>query len=70
MTTGTSDFVIGGIRICLGVYDDQNQMFQWISLISFPLNLLLVRSHQAEIKWVNHCKASYPRTQQHDQSVG
>ena len=40
-------FVIGGIRTCLGVSDDP--MFLWISSNSYPLNLLLVRSHQAEI---------------------
>ena len=40
-------FVIGGIRTCLVVSDDQ--MFLWISSNSCPLNLLLVRSHQAEI---------------------
>ena len=40
-------FVIGRIRTCLGVSDDP--MFLWISSNSCPLNLLLVRSHQAEI---------------------
>ena len=40
-------FVIGGICTCLGVFDDP--MFLWISSNSCPLNLLLVRSHQAEI---------------------
>ena len=40
-------FVIGGIRTCLGVSDDP--MFLWISSNSCPLNLLLVRSRQAEI---------------------
>ena len=40
-------FVIGGIRTCSGVSDDP--MFVWISSNSCPLNLLLVRSHQAEI---------------------
>ena len=40
-------FVIGGIHTCLRVFDDP--MFLWISLNSCPLNLLLVRSHQAEI---------------------
>ena len=39
--------MIGGIRTCLGVSDDP--MFLWISSNSCPLNLLLVRSHQAEI---------------------
>ena len=39
--------MIGGIRTCLGVSDDP--MFLWISSSSCPLNLLLVRSHQAEI---------------------
>ena len=39
-------FVLGGIRTCLGVSSDA--MFLWISS-SCPLNLLLVRSHQAEI---------------------
>ena len=45
-------FVIGGIRTCLEVSDDP--MFLWISSNSFPLNLLLVRSHQAEIIIVKH----------------
>ena len=40
-------FVIGGIRTCLGVSNDP--IFLWISSNSCPLNLLLVRSHQAEI---------------------
>ena len=40
-------FVIGGIRTCLGVSDDA--MFLWIFSNSCPLNLLLFRSHQAEI---------------------
>ena len=39
--------MIGGIRTRLGVSDDP--MFVWISSNSCPLNLLLVRSHQAEI---------------------
>ena len=39
--------MIGGIRTCLGVSIDP--MFLWISSNSCPLNLLLVRSHQAEI---------------------
>ena len=39
--------MIGGIRTCLGVSDDP--MFRWISSNSCPLNLLLVRSYQAEI---------------------
>ena len=39
--------MIGGIRTSLGVFDDL--MFLWISSNSCPLNLLLVRSHQAEI---------------------
>ena len=39
--------MIGGIRTCLEVSDDP--MFLWISSNSCPLNLLLVRSHQAEI---------------------
>ena len=39
--------MIGGIRTCLGVSDDL--VFLWISSNSCPLNLLLVRSHQAEI---------------------
>ena len=39
-------FVLGGIRTCLGVSTDP--MFVWISLNSSPLNLLLVRSHQAD----------------------
>ena len=40
-------FVIGGIRTCLGVSDDPK--FLLISSNSCALNLLLVRSHQAEI---------------------
>ena len=44
--------MIGGIRTCLGVSDDP--MFLWIFLNSCPLNLLLVRSHQAEIIIVKH----------------
>ena len=40
-------FVIGGIRTCLEIYKDL--MFLWISSNSSPLNLLLVRSHQAKI---------------------
>ena len=40
-------FVIAEISNCLGAFDDP--MFLWISLNSCPLNLLLVRSHQAEI---------------------
>ena len=40
-------FVIRGIRTGLGVSDDP--MFLWISSKSCPLNLLLVRSHQAKI---------------------
>ena len=39
--------MIGGIRSCLEVSDDP--MFLWISSNSCPLNLLFVRSHQAEI---------------------
>ena len=39
--------MIGEIRTYLGVSDDP--MFLWISSNSYPLNLLLVRSHQAEI---------------------
>ena len=58
-------FVIGGIRTCLGVSYDP--MFLWISSNSCPLNLLLVRSHQAEIIIV---KRLYPRTQQRDQGAG
>ena len=45
-------FVIGGIRICLGVSVDP--MYLWISSNSYQLNLLLVRSHQAEIIIVKH----------------
>ena len=44
------DYFVNGIyciRTCLGVSDDP--MFLWISSNSCPLNLLLVRSHQAEI---------------------
>ena len=40
-------FVIEGICYCSGVSDDP--MFLWISSNSYPLNLLLVRSHQAQI---------------------
>ena len=40
-------FAIGGIHTGVGVSDDP--MFLWISSNSFPMNLLLVRSHQAEI---------------------
>ena len=40
-------FVIGGIRIFLGVSSDP--MFLWISSNSCPLNLLLNQSHKAEI---------------------
>ena len=40
-------FKFGGIRTCLEVSSDP--MFPWISSNSCPLNLLLVRSHQAEI---------------------
>ena len=40
-------FVIGGIRTRLGVSD--NPMFLWICSNSCPLNLMLFRSHQAEI---------------------
>ena len=40
-------FVIGGIRTCVEVSDDP--MFLWISSNCCLLNLLLVRSHQAEI---------------------
>ena len=40
-------FVLGGIRTCFGVSVDP--MILWISSNSCPLNLLLVRSHQAEI---------------------
>ena len=39
--------MIGGIRICLKVSNDP--MFRWISSNFCPLNLLLVRSHRAEI---------------------
>ena len=39
--------MLGGIHFYLGVSADP--MFLWISLNSCPLNLLLVRSHQAEI---------------------
>ena len=37
--------VVGGIRTCLG----GDPMLLWISSNSCALNLLLVRSHQAEI---------------------
>ena len=40
-------FVLGGIRACLGASSDP--MFLWISSNCCPLNLLLVRSHQAEV---------------------
>ena len=43
--------MIAGIRNCLGASNDP--MFLWISLNFRPLNLLLVRSHQAEIIIVN-----------------
>ena len=39
--------MIGGIRTCLGVSDDP--IFLRISSNSCPVNLLLARSHQAEI---------------------
>ena len=44
--------MIGGIRTCVGISDDP--MFLWISSNSCPLNLLLVRIHQAEIIIVKH----------------
>ena len=44
--------MIGGIRTCLEVSDDP--MFLWIPSNSNPMNLLLVRSHQAEIIIVKH----------------
>ena len=40
-------FMLGGIRTRLGVSSDL--MFLWISSNSYPLNLLLIQSHQAEI---------------------
>ena len=40
-------YVIGGICTCLGVFD--NPMFLRISSNFCPLNLLLVRSRQAEV---------------------
>ena len=45
-------YVLGGISTCSGVFRDP--MFLWISSNSFPLNLLLVRSHQPEIIMVKH----------------
>ena len=45
-------FAIGRIRTCLGVSDDP--MFLRISSNSCQMNLLLVRSHQAEIIIVKH----------------
>ena len=39
--------MITGIRTCIGVSDDP--MLRWTSSNSCPLNLLLARSHQAEI---------------------
>ena len=51
-------FVIGGIRICLEVSDDP--MFLWISSNSFPLNLLLVWSHQAEISVLSKDATTWP----------
>ena len=39
--------MIGRIRICLGISSDA--MVLWVSSNSRPLNLLLVRCHQAEI---------------------
>ena len=41
------NFMIGEIRTNLGVSDDS--MFLWISSNSCPLNLLLIRNHQATI---------------------
>ena len=40
-------FVVGGICTCLGV--SSNPIFLWNSSNYCPLNLLLVRSHQAEM---------------------
>ena len=39
--------MVGGVYTCLGVSNDA--MLLWIFLNSYPLNLPLVRSHQAEI---------------------
>ena len=49
-------FVFGGVRFCLTV--SSGPMFLWIPLNFCPMNLLLVRSHQAEI---NHRIASIQR---------
>ena len=59
-------FVIGGIRICFGVFDDP--MFLWISSNSFPLNLIAACSKPPNKD--NHPKASYPQMQQRDQGAG
>ena len=40
-------FVVGGIRTCFEVFSDS--MFLWISWNACPINLLLIRSHQAEV---------------------
>ena len=56
-------FVIGGIRTCLGVFDDP--VFLWICSNSCPLNLLLVQCSKPPSR-DNHRKVSYPRTQQRD----
>ena len=44
-------FVIGRIRTCLGVFDNPMEflIILWISSNFCPLNLLMVRSQQAEI---------------------
>ena len=59
-------FVFRGILVCLKVFSDT--MLSWISSNSCPLNLLLVRCHQAEI--INYRKASYPSAQQRGRGAG
>ena len=45
-------FVFGGFHTCLRVFN--NPMFLLVSSHSYPLNLLLVRSHQPDIIIVKH----------------
>ena len=52
-------FVVGEIRTCLGVSRDP--IFQWTFLNFCPLNLLLDRSHQAEIIIVKSLIQGRPR---------
>ena len=56
-------FVIGGIRICLGISDDP--MFLRISSNSFTEFAACSKRPRRD----NHRKASYPRTQQQDQGA-